>query len=216
MVTRLEDLPVEILIEIFDYFAADEIYLSFSQLNDLLNSTIKFMCNVILISKKHVDPSNLSFFHSLKAIHIDFDYSRGGNTYVPFFIKGSHRLFQIYPLFDWNWCSDPLNGIENIIRPDICSQLQSLLLPVTSSILVQSIFHGEFPRLERCHLGICKPIGLLLSTTIQVRNLRQLTIRQQKGCDLEKILSICPFLIYFDFSCIDDVLSPFIFTKSCF
>ena len=81
--------------------------------------------------------------------------------------------------------------------------------------MVQSIFNGEFPRLEICHLDQCKPLVLPLSTTIQQQSLCQLTIQEQYGCGLETVLSLCPSLIYLDFSC-NDVVSSFILTTVSF
>ena len=214
--TRLEDLPTEILIEIFEYFSGNELYLSFAQLNSRLNSILKFLPNLFLVSTRHIDPHVLSFFYAFKAILTNYDYIlRIYHFYEPYYIKGGNRLFQIYPSLDIHWYPHPQNGIENIVRPNICSQLQSLFLAVTPPGLVQSIFNGEFPRLEICHLGQCKPLVLPLSTTIERQSLRQLTIREQYGCALETILSLCPSLIYLDFSC-NDVISPFILTTVSF
>ena len=67
IITRLEDLSVEVLMEIFVYFTAYEIYLSFSQLNNRLNLILKSLPNLVLVIHKHLDPSVLSFFYSFKA-----------------------------------------------------------------------------------------------------------------------------------------------------
>lgn len=216
IIIRLEDLPVEILMEIFVYFTADEIYLSFSQLNNRLNLILKSLPNLILVIHKHLDPSVVSFFYSFNKILIKFKRE-------PFFcdcqshpINGGNRLFEIYPTLDNEWYSPYLNNIENIIRPNICSRLQSLVLPATSPELTQLIFRGEFLRLRNCHLGKCKPINLPLSmTTIQQQNFRQLTIREQNGYELETILLICSSLVYLDFSCVN-FIPPFIFINRCF
>ncbi|CAF1320044.1 unnamed protein product [Rotaria sordida] len=130
-------------------------------------------------------------------------------------INGGNRLFEIYPTLDNEWHPRYLNNIENIIRSDICSRLQSLVLPATSPELIQLIFHGEFPCLRICHLGQCKPIILPSSMTIQQLNFRQLTIREQNGHELERILLVCSSLVYLDFSC-DNVIPPFIFINRCF
>ncbi|CAF1239982.1 unnamed protein product [Rotaria sordida] len=213
IVTQLEDLPVEIFTEIFDYFTAAEIYVGFAQLNDRLNSILKSLHNLIFVTEYDLDPI-LSFFHSFKAIHVKICHSGLYSLFKPYIIKGGHRLFQRYPSLDYHWYPHPLNEIENI-RPDICSQLRSLILPTSSSQLVQMIFNGEFPLLEICHLGKCDPIILPLSTTTQLPSLRQLTIREQNGNTLEKILLMCPSLIYLDFSC-NDVIPKFVFTTRCF
>ncbi|CAF4136758.1 unnamed protein product, partial [Adineta steineri] len=124
-----------------------------------------------------------------------------------------NRLYEIYPTRDSGWYLksnekrfpyDP-SKIENIIHPDNYSRLQSLVLPNASSKLTQLIFHGEFPHLKVCHLGKCESIIFPCSITIQLQNLRQLTIRRQQGHVLEKILLVCPCLVYLDFSCYDSI-----------
>ncbi|CAF1429835.1 unnamed protein product [Rotaria sordida] len=132
-------------------------------------------------------------------------------------INGGNRLYEIYPTWDNGWFPHYSNEIENIIRSDIYSRLQSLVLPAASSKLTQLIFRGEFPRLKICHLGRCELIILPLSMTIPLQNLRQLTIRtrRQNGCQFETILLACSSLMHLDFSC-DDVIPSFIFINHCF
>jgi hypothetical protein len=219
IITRLEDLPVEVLMEIFVYFTPGEIYRSFSRLNNRLNLILKSLPNLVLVIHTYLDPSVVSFFYSFNKILVKFRGFRefrmdcGCQSHS---INGGNRLFEIYPTLDNEWCSPYLNDIENIIRPDICSRLQSLVLPATSPELTQLIFRGEFLRLRICHLGKCEPIILPLSmTTIQQLSFRQLTIREQNGYDLEKILMICSSLNYLDFSCVN-VIPPFMFINRCF
>ncbi|CAF3809152.1 unnamed protein product [Rotaria sp. Silwood1] len=215
IITRLEVLPVEIFIEIFDYFTAIEIYLAFAHLNNRLNSIVKSLPNLIFVTKNHLDPI-LSFFYSFKAIHVEIHQPKLRSLSKSNIIRNGNSLFQTYSSLDNGLFHHPLDEIENIIRPDICSQLQSLILPSSSPKLVQSIFNGEFPRLEICYLGKCKPVVLPLSTTtIQLQNLHHLTIRRQDGSAFEKILSVCPSLIYFNFSC-NNAIPPFVFTTCCF
>jgi len=161
IITRLEDLPVEVLMEIFFYFTAGEIYFLFSQLNNRLNLILKSLPNLGLVIRKHLDPSVLSFFYSFNKILIKFSGSHTLGYNCQFHsINGGNRLFEIYPILDTEWFPRYFNKIDNIIRPDICSRLQSLILPATSPELTQLIFRGEFLRLRFCHLGQCKPIIL--------------------------------------------------------
>ncbi|CAF4053284.1 unnamed protein product, partial [Rotaria sp. Silwood1] len=215
IITRLEDLPVEVLMEIFVYFTAGEIHLSFSQLNNRLNLILKSLPNLVLVIQEHLNSSVLSFFYSFNKILVKFYKSYPRCNCQSHSINGGNRLFEIYPTSDNKWHSSYLNKIENLIRPDICSRLQSLVLPATSPELIQLIFHGEFPRLRICHLGKCKPIILPLSMTIQQLNFHQLTIQEQNSHELERILLVCSSLAYLDFSC-DNVLPPFIFINRCF
>lgn len=73
LVSRLEDLPIEMLIEIFQYLSVHELYFSFSSLNTHLNSIIKAFPNLILITTSHWDPG-LSFFHSFGTVQVHFNY----------------------------------------------------------------------------------------------------------------------------------------------
>ncbi|CAF5129956.1 unnamed protein product, partial [Rotaria sp. Silwood1] len=130
-------------------------------------------------------------------------------------INGGNRLYEIYSTWDDEWYPHYSNEIENIIRPNIYSRLQSLVLPATSPKLTQLIFRGEFSRLKICHLGRCEPIIFSLSMTIQQLNLRQLTVREQNGHELERILLACSSLVYLDFSC-DDVIPPFLIRNRSF
>jgi hypothetical protein len=211
MIIRFENLPVEIFMEIFDYFTANQLYLSFSQLNSRIDSILKSLNNLILMVKDGFEPSVSSFFHSFKAIHIDFDHLLVCIFYKSYIIPDGHHLFQTYSVWDNSWYHRRSKEEEDIIRPDIRFRLQSLVLPATTSKLIQSIFTGEFPRLEICHLGECDPFIFPSQTTLQLYNLRQLKIRRQNGSELEKLLSICSSLIYLDFSC-SNVIPPFVVT----
>ncbi|CAF3378402.1 unnamed protein product, partial [Rotaria sp. Silwood2] len=188
VITRLEDLSVEVLMEIFVYFTAGEIHLSFSQLNNRLNLILKSLPNLVLVIHEHLNPSVLSSFYSFNKILVKFYRLYTHCKCQSHFINGGNRLSEIYPTLDNEWDPPYLNNIENIIRSDICFQLQSLVLPATSSELTQLIFRGVFLRLRICHLGKCGPIILSSSMTIQQLNFRQLTIRKQNGHELERIL----------------------------
>ncbi|CAF1092155.1 unnamed protein product [Rotaria sordida] len=216
IISRLEDLPVEILMEIFVYFTASEIYLSFSQLNNRLNLILKSLPNLVLIIRQHLDPSILSFFYSFNKILVKFYGWRMMRCKCQSHsINGGNRLYEIYPTLNNEWFPRYSVEIENIIRPDIYSRLQSLVLPATSPKLTQLIFRGEFPCLRICHLGKCKSIIFPLLMTIQQLNFRQLTIREQNGHELERILLVCSSLVYLDFSC-DNIIPPFILINRCF
>ncbi|CAF0875219.1 unnamed protein product [Adineta steineri] len=225
-IIRLEDLPVEMLMEIFIYITADQIYFSFSQLNNYFNLILKSLPKLILVVHEHLDPFILSFFNSFNKILVKFCDSHI-NRYrcrcQSHSINGGNRLYEIYPMIDPGWYLDfnenlfsyDPSKIDNIIHPNNYSRVQSLVLPHASSKLTQLIFNGEFPRLKFCHLGICESVNVSFSMTTQLQNLRQLTIRGRlQGHVLEKILMVCPYLIYLDFSC-NGSIPPFYYI-SCF
>jgi hypothetical protein len=70
-VFHFEDLPVEIFTEIFRYLSARELYSSFSRLNIRLDSILKSLYNLFLVTAPHWDPV-LSFFDSFSAVQIYF------------------------------------------------------------------------------------------------------------------------------------------------
>ncbi|CAF1159833.1 unnamed protein product [Adineta steineri] len=154
--------------EIFDYFTGDEIYLLFSQLNIRLNLILKSLPNVIVTTQNRLE-SILTFFNSFKAISIPY-YTEGLDfTYKePQYVPNGHRLLYIYPSFDYQQFYGRFNKTDDIIRPNICSQLRSLSLPNSSAKLLELIFNGEFPRLEISHLGRCERFVFPLSSTIQL------------------------------------------------
>ena len=105
-----------------------------------LNLILKSLPNLVLVVHKHLDPSVISFFYSFNKILIKFYRSRVSCNCQSRSINGGNRLFEIYPTLDNQWYSHYLNKIENIIRLDICSRLQSLVLRATSPEFVVNFF----------------------------------------------------------------------------
>jgi hypothetical protein len=113
-VSRLEDLPYEMLIEIFQYLFVDELY-SFSNLNIRLNSIIKSLFKLMLITTFHHDPA-LSFFHPLSTIQIDFHHSISS---LLFQYNFSHfvgiRSFILPPMTCLNNYIEPIEQINTLL-----------------------------------------------------------------------------------------------------
>ncbi len=203
-VSRLEDLPVEILIEIFQYLSVHELYFSFSYLNTRLNSIIKSLPNLILITTSHYDPV-FSFFHSFDAVQIHLNDPTSSWLFqydFSYFID--IRSFIISSI---NACafrySQPIEQIDTFICPDLCPQLRSLRTAYYSQKLVDWIFTGAFSHLEICHLYNRRHTMITLPSTTNnaLQDLRQLTIHRRETCEFEQILLQCPNLTYFEFSC---------------
>src|SRR5690349_13599279 len=116
IITRLEDLPVEVLMEIFIYFTAGEVYLSFSQLNNRFNLILKSLPNLVLVIDEHLDPSVLSFFYSFNKILVKFHRRHMHCNCQSHPINGGNRLYEIYPTRGNGWFLHYSNEIENIIR----------------------------------------------------------------------------------------------------
>ncbi len=218
LVSRFEDLPIEMLIEIFQYLSVHEMYFSFSSLNTRLNSILKSLPNLILITSSHWDPA-LCFFPSFGTVQIHFNYptSSSLSEYNFSYFMGI-RSFIISSIdtsaFSY---STPFEQIDTFISPDLCPQLRSLRIPYYSQTLVDWIFTGAFPHLEICHHynKIYTQITLPRMTTHKLQNLRQLTIRRDEAFEFEQILLLCPNLTFFDFSC-NTSLSPFVQLNSLY
>jgi hypothetical protein len=87
-VSRLEYLPIEIFMEIFQYLTTHELCLSFSHLNIRLNFILKSVPNLLLTTKLHWD-TVLSCFNSFSKVQLHFYLS--SSSFL------SHSLFR-YPV----------------------------------------------------------------------------------------------------------------------
>jgi hypothetical protein len=197
-VSRLEDLPYEMLIEIFQYLFAHELYFSFSNLTIRINSIIKSLSKLMLITISHCDPV-FSFFHSLSAIQIDFHHSTSSLlSQFNFSSFVGIRSFSLPPMTCFNSYIEPIEQIDTFICPDLCPQLQSLRIPFCLQRLADWIFSGAFPQLKICHLYRIKyaKIALSFSKTNILQAFRQLTIHRRYARDFQKILLKCPNLTF--------------------
>jgi hypothetical protein len=216
-VFQLEDLPVEILVEIFQYLTTHELYFSFSHLNIRINLILKSLPNLNLITTYHADPV-LSFFNSFKAIQLKFN--RFNSSLLSEFNFSNFVNIHSFMICSETHSDDYIKPIEQInifICPDLCPQLQSLWLPYCSQSLTECIFAGAFPYLKICHLydTTYRKI-ILLSPTINILpSLCQLTIGDIMGYEFEKILIRCPNLRYLDFTCYG-VLPRFCYLNSSY
>jgi len=202
-VSRLEDLPVEMLIEIFRYLSVHELYFSFSQLNIRLNSILKSLSNLILVTTSHCD-SVFSFFNSFTLVRIQFINSTSSSLSQFNFSKFiGIRSFIIFRSIHSDRYIEPIEQLEQFICPTLCPHLQSLRIPYCSQALADWIFTGAFPYLKICHLYDTSYQRIILpsSTINTLPTLRQLTIQERNEDELEKILLLCPNLSYLDFSC---------------
>lgn len=207
---RLEDLPVDIFMEISEYFTVHELYFSFAHLNIRLDSILKSLPTLQLTTTSHQDPV-LFFFRSFSAIEIHFDHSE------------SFSLMQ-YNLSDFvgiqSFIIDssirpednmkPVEQLENILHPYLSPHLQILRIPHCSGRLAYWIFTGAFSQLRICHLydDRCSSFVLPSWKNHQLSSLRQLTMRNLLDNELENILLLCPNLTYLDLL-YDSVLPTF-------
>jgi hypothetical protein len=208
---QLEDLPVEILVKICRYLSARELYSSFSRLNIRLDSILKSLCTLFLITVPHWDPV-LSFFDSYHGVQIYFnDLCPSTLSQFNFTYFIGVRSFSIFHSSYSDRFIEPIEQLERFICPDLCPYLQSLQIPYCSQKLADWIFTDAFPHLKRCHLYDVPYQNIVLpsSSNNKLPAFRQLTIRQLNGDVLENILLLCSSLRYLDFFC-NSKLSPFI------
>ncbi len=201
---------MEIFVEISQYLSVHDLYLSFSHLNSRLNSIFQSLPNLNLITTSHLDPV-LSFFKSFSTIQLHFDFSRS-SVLSQFNLSNfiGIQLFTIDQPDDLHHYINPIKRLEEFLHPDLCPHLQFLRIPSCSKRLAHWIFTGAFPQLKVCHLYHDRYSRIILPslTNHRLPSLRQLTIHNRTGDDLEKMLLLCPNLNYLEFSC-DNVLPPF-------
>jgi hypothetical protein len=210
-ISQFEDLPVEMLIEIFRYLSIHELCFAFSQLNLRLNSILKSMRSLILVTSSHCDPV-LSFFDSFAAVQIHFHASTS-SPLAQFNVSNFTGIqsFVICRSIYSDAYLEPIEQLDKFICPTLCPQLQSLRIPYCSQTLADWIFTGAFPHLKICHLYDVSYEKMILpsSTVNTMASLRQLAIEERNGDEFEKILLMCPHLSYLNFSC-DCALSSFV------
>lgn len=210
-ITQFDDLPVEMLMDIFRYLSVHELYFSFSQLNTHLNFILQSLRNLILVTASHRDPV-FSFFNSFVEIQIQFNNSSSSAlSQFNFSNFINLRSFSISQLIFSDSYIEPIEQLEQFISPNLCPHLQSLRIPYCSQKLADWIFTGAFPYLKICHLydSPYEKIILPSSKMNTLPTLRQFTIQKRNEDDFEKILLLCPNLRYLDVSC-DCKLSSFI------
>ena len=202
-VSQLEQLPVEMLTEIFQYLSVHELYFSFSQLNLRLNSILKSMCNLTIETTSHHDHA-LSFFNSFAAVQIHFNDSKSSplSQFDLSNFTGIQSFIICRSIYSDRYL-EPIEQLDNFIGPIQCPQLKSLRIPYCSQRFADWIFTGAFPHLKICHLYDASYEKMMLpsSTNNKLPALRQLTIEERNGDEFEKILTICPHLSYLNFSC---------------
>lgn len=201
--SQWEDLPVEMIMEIFRYLSLQELYFSFSHLNLRLNRILKSLNHLLLQTTSHYDPV-LSFFHSFTTIRIHFSNCNSSPLSKFHF---SHLIqlqsFTICRSVYADKYLEPIEQLDQLLSPTRCPRLQSLRIPYCSQTFADWIFSGAFPHLKICHLYDTGYEKILLpSSTIHILpSLRQLTIQEREGDEFEMILHRCPNLTYLNFSC---------------
>jgi hypothetical protein len=198
---RLEDLPVEILFEIFKYFKADELYSLITDLNLRMNIILKNQPNLKISTKNHLEPA-LSFFNSFTSLTINFNYQMKSDLYQfqHLNLLNIRSLRIIGVCIEW-WTMISFDELNAFINPNRCPLVKYLHLPGCTTELVEFIFTGAFRYLKICSIKNYNEFIFSTSTTTSVESLRQLRIRAKNENVFEKILSTCSKLNSFGFDC---------------
>ncbi|CAF1239174.1 unnamed protein product [Adineta steineri] len=196
-VYRLEDLPVEILFEIFTYLKPEELYSSMAHLNIRMNMILKKQPN-LKISIYCLKPA-LSFFDLFTSLTIKL-YDRSELHLYQFQYLNLINLrslnINILRLQWWTVVSeDELNAF---INPDRCPLLRYLRLSGCTTKLTEFIFTGAFPYLKKCIIKNCQEF---FSTSLKAsaKTLHYLHMNSENGNDFHRMLSMCPKLKHLHF-----------------
>jgi len=201
-VTRLEDLSVEILFEIFEYLTPDELYSSIAHLNIRLNSILKKQPNLIISTKNHLQPV-LSFFDSFVSLTIKLPNTANQSRLSQFQFLNlvNIRSLCISIIYYAWWTVVSIDELNLFIHPDRCPLLESLHLSCCTTTLAEFIFTGTFRHLKVCVIKSCQDLVFSTSMITSAETLRRLSIAGRNEHEFQKILSMCPNLnfLYFNY-----------------
>ncbi|CAF0845919.1 unnamed protein product [Adineta steineri] len=196
-VRRLEDLPVEILFEIFKYLKFEELYSSMAHLNIRMNMILKKQPN-LKISIYLLKPA-LSFFDSFTSLTIKFDERNKLHLYQFRYLNliNLRSLSIIILFYEW-WVVTSEDELNAFINPDRCPLLRYLRLPNCTTKLTEFIFTGAFPYLKKCIIIDCQEFFSTSSKSL-AKALHYLHIHSKNGNEFHRMLSMCPKLKHLHF-----------------
>ncbi|CAF0918745.1 unnamed protein product [Adineta ricciae] len=186
MTNRLENLPNEILIEIFHYFDARRLYRSFYNLNHRFNTLLQSLTHLCLIIWSLKDDLYDDLFASrvrTLVVHFDVIYTLSRYINVRHLVLFHSKHEQICQIMNEGF------HLETI----------SLISPrcfYSTLGVYEMIFSNQFPRLKFCHLtNVYSPsIELRQLSWSQSPLLRSLRISSHDSLIHVAILNACPNL----------------------
>ncbi|CAF1118207.1 unnamed protein product [Rotaria sordida] len=190
--SQLNDLPNELLNDIFIYFDARELFEIFYNINSRFNKLVQSFNHLQLIF--HIKTSNDSetngkiFSSYVYTLIID----RGINVNLTQF-PNVRRLYLI----------NPLQEVCTQLTSDVMPYLEHLSISVanhlTIGILLEKIFSNYFPKLISCELLKIRTAKTIQNWT-QIPLLKVLKMTLMNSHVYAAILSACPNLYFFKFS----------------
>ncbi|CAF1182862.1 unnamed protein product [Adineta steineri] len=196
-VYRLEDLPVEILFEIFKSLKPEELYSSMAHLNIRMNMILKKQPN-LKISIYCLKPA-LSFFDSFTSLTIHFDSINELHLYQFQYLNLINlRSLNINILYLKWWTVVSEDELNAFINPARCPLLKYLRLSGCTTKLTEFIFTGAFPYLKKCIIKNCQEF-FSTSSKASAKTLHYLYMHTENKYDFHVMLSMCPKLKHFHF-----------------
>jgi hypothetical protein len=195
---RLEFLPNEILIDIFQYFNVRDLHRAFYNLNSRFNILLQ-SCNNLILSLSKSDFNNIDqyeiFIPYIHTLILDFET----DIYLNIFTN-IRRLQLLSPT------NVQFNELQSAILPSLehlsvgykrgYSFFQDL---IDERNLYEKIFSNGFPHLKTCTL-LLENFIFPLSNVNQLTHLRILRIQLISFTTYNSILLLCPNLDLFQFS----------------
>ncbi len=185
---ELESLPNEILIVLFEYFDARDLFRAFFNLNTRFNDLLRSLNHLSLAisafnrAENENDKTFLPYIHHLivdDPINIDFA-----------------RFTQIHCLVLMHATYEQIQQLKKDILPDLKHlSIRHLHGPAVTHVsdLCEKIFSNEFPRLQSCSFSNRSPIRSA-EQWLQLPSLRILEVGLVDFFVYQTILSLCPNL----------------------
>lgn len=195
MSTKFEQLPNEILTDIFDYFESDELFQLFFNLNLRFNQLLQSLTNLCFIPLlpqpeeyefyQILTPSisNLQLISECKINLSDFPNLRRMKFLNPSSFQLEQILTKQFPYLEYLTIED----------------IDYLFLYEVINDLYPRVFNNDFPRLQSCKLP-SSDFNFNESILTHLTHLHTLQIGIINFTDYQLILSICPNLYFFQFT----------------
>jgi hypothetical protein len=187
---KLESLPNEIFIEIFDYLSLYHLYKSFKGLNQRINGILQSLNNraIRLWSTNKNDEIEMNNFFSSTIVSLDINDEYNVN------------LNQFPKIHSLNYINATDNQIQHFLQSKFCHKYLKYL-NITSedlSLLITYFFSNQFPSLHHCILCNIDPILLTCPWRI-TPSFSSITICNDENL-IPLILKSCPNLKHLSLS----------------
>ena len=194
---RLEDLPNELLTDIFKNLNARDLFRAFSPLNDRFNRLIRSFSYLQLML--HLETSNM-----IKTNDETFPFYVHTLVVDPWINFNLHQ----YPNVRYLTLNSPLPQVLEQLKPEIMPHLERLSVSYVFNmyeivLLHDKIFSNRFLHLKSCHLFEQETLMTIQQWT-SAPSIRVLKTKLINATVFTTILSACPNLLVLKFN-----LSPF-------